>query len=252
MPPRSVLNRVYDKEYYSGTQAALYIGDVFVDEIVAYSFAVSENKTPIYGYASQLFDARSKGPVLVQGNFAINFKESGYLYLILERYRQNLRAIDDAIRKATSDDHQITPEDRRLPPPFKKNSREEGILRVTIERILNGELNNEDKFDFFQTLAGYATVAGAPDKTFEDYAESFEDAVWGARPKDLDNEVRRPIDSIFDGFDIYFTFGDYNNPNANHTVQRIQNVNLTRVSKAVNVSGEPIAEQYEFFARNAY
>lgn len=258
MPPRTVLNRVYDKEYFSGTQAALYIGDVFVDEIVGYSFAVNEVKTPIFGYASQLYDAVSKGTVIIHGNFAINFKESAYLYLILNRYKRLADDIDfitdGALNLGTSEGELVirAKKNPRIPSPFQNNKEGGQILRTTIERIINGQVTNEERFNFYQSLAGFATVAGAPDRTFEDYAEAFEDRVWGTPPIELDGEIRRPTDSYFDGFEMYFTFGDFNNPQANHTVQRITGVHLTRSSKAVNVSGEPIMEQYEFFGRNSY
>ena len=74
---------IYNVEYFSGSQASIFIGDVFVDEITFFAFSVSQERVPLYGYGDQLFRDVSKGPVLVQGQFSINFKEAGYLFLIL-------------------------------------------------------------------------------------------------------------------------------------------------------------------------
>src|SRR3990167_7047716 len=119
-----IFNRVIDRDYFTGTQASIYIGDVYVDEVVSYAYSVQQTKTPIYGYASQLFDAVSAGPVLVTGNFSINFKESGYLYLILMRYKQFNDAVEQAlekkgIRNARNHAH--------IPSPFVKDGRGRGL-----------------------------------------------------------------------------------------------------------------------------
>lgn len=261
MPNRKVLNRVYDREYFSGTQAALYIGDVFVDEVTAYEFEVNQTKTPIYGYASQLFDDVSKGPAIVQGQFSINFKESGYLFLILNEYRKLKAAVDRAANKYQGV-KEVRPgefvttvkEPRRLPDPFRIEEAKNKVLRKNIEEILNGDLNKEDRFEFYSSLARFATSVDQTDKRFEDLAEAFEDALW--KEDDLQsinqNVALRPTDDVFNGFDMYFTYGDFNNPEANHTVERIQGVHLTKRMKNVNVSGEPIQEWYQFFARNSF
>src|SRR5678809_314400 len=98
-PTQTVGSSIYDLDYFSSQQAALYIGDVFVDEVIALSYSVQQSKTPIYGYASQLFDAVSHGTVIVQGQFSVNFKESGYLWLILHRYKRFQNAVDETLEK---------------------------------------------------------------------------------------------------------------------------------------------------------
>lgn len=255
MPTNPIFNRVYDREYFSGTQAGLYIGDVYVDEVVSASWSVQQTKTPIYGYASQLFDAVSAGPVLVTGNFTVNFKESGYLYLILMRYKQLTDAVDQVLSTVAPSRFTNKPGGRnRIPSPFVKDGRGknlDGINRVTIERIMKGEASKDERFEFYNSLAGLASQLGE-DKKFEDIVEVFEDQVWGKAPGDLDKMVRRSDDNAFDNFDMYMTFGDYNNRDANHTVRRISGVRLVGSSMAVTISGEPVMEEYSFIARNSF
>lgn len=258
MPTNPVFNRVYDREYFSGTQAGLYIGDVYVDEVVSAAWSVQQTKTPIYGYASQLFDAVSAGPVLVTGNFTVNFKQSGYLYLILMRYKQLNDAVEQALGTVAASKFRNAlkwpTKNNKVPSPFVKDGRGknlDGINRITIERIMKGEANKDERFEFYNSLAGLASQLGE-DKEFEDIVEVFEDQVWGKSPGDLDKMIRRSDDNAFDNFEMYMTFGDYNNRDANHTVRRLSGVRLVGSSIAVTISGEPVMEEYSFIARNSF
>lgn len=76
--------------YFTMTQARLYIGRVFIDELNGIQFALQNNKIPIYGYASRDFDAIAQGKSLVQGQFTINFISEGYLYVTLKDYLTNV------------------------------------------------------------------------------------------------------------------------------------------------------------------
>lgn len=261
MPKQHTLfNRVYDKEYFSGTQAAIYIGDVFIDEAISFSYSVQQQKTPIYGYASQLFDAVSAGPVLVQGNFAINFKEAHYLYLTLMRYHTFQREVKQKLIEATNNNKVFIDKffgsigvtyNKGNPRPSPFSEYEKKINRVGIESIIKNTATKEERFEFFRAMSGFASTYGL-DVKFEDLAEVLEDQVWGKSTEDLDRVVRRTDDNFFDDFDLYVTYGDYNNEAANHTVRRLTGVHLTGMSQMFNVSGEPIAEEYSFFAKNVY
>lgn len=84
-------------EYYTGTQASIFIGDIWVDEVFGISFSASQSIIPIFGYASTFFDAAAKGKVLVQGYFEINFVDEGYLYAILNERLKLLNPDDKGI-----------------------------------------------------------------------------------------------------------------------------------------------------------
>lgn len=73
----------YATQYYTGTQATIWIGDIWVDEVFGIQYSASQSVIPIFGYASTFFDAVAKGKVLVQGVFEINFIDEGYLYAVL-------------------------------------------------------------------------------------------------------------------------------------------------------------------------
>lgn len=72
--------------YFTMTQARMYIGGLFIDELNGIQFALQDNKMPIYGYASRFRDALGQGKSLVQGQFTINFISEGYLHLVMQQY----------------------------------------------------------------------------------------------------------------------------------------------------------------------
>lgn len=268
-PAQNVGSGIYDLDYFSSQQAALYIGDVFVDEVTSFSYTVQQNKTPIYGYASQLFDAVSNGIVVIQGQFSVNFKESGYLWLILHRYKRFANAIDDTISRYNNVKDQFTAAEVGKKDigkgklilggtnvPFArikdKNKEFDFISRAGIERLVSGEAGRDERFSFYQNLAGYATVSNpkAKDKAFEDIVEVFEDQVWQEDVSDIDDFTRRADDNFFDDFDMFAVFGDYSKPGANHTVRRIRNVHLLGQAQSVDPDSGVLQEIYTFMARN--
>lgn len=257
-------SQTYEFDHFSGSQIGIYIGDVFIDEIARVEFNVHQAKKPIYGYASQYYDAMASGQVLVSGSFAINFKESGYMHIILKRYLESIQA--SGLDLGTGE---VTP----LGEPRVRNSK---VLRQNIERILEtqnkegpkteptgsgtaSDLNPADQFDEFSF---YDDLAALEDTEFENIAEVFEDAIWQDTSTDredlgnvirpaslkLDSELRRA--DQFPGFTIWIAYGDINNPLANHTIKKLTGVHIVSTGQAIEINGEPVMEQYEFLARN--
>jgi len=230
---KSVLDtQVYDLDYFSGSQMFLYIGNVWLDEVTSLQYTTQQIKTPIYGYASQLWDDCAAGHVLVQGQFSINFKEQGYLWATLRRTKnvssEQAYAGAEGIKNIAKKDKRLgitrAPRDRR--PIWGSNATR--VSRQSLERIMQGRATKGEEYQFYQDLAGYATfdVASPRDKIFEDVVEYYEDQIWakGVTNDRLKTQIRRTDDNRFDGFDIYVVFGNYANPRANHTVQKIIDV----------------------------
>lgn len=255
---RYEITQVYDLDYFSSSQCFLYIGDVWVDEITSLNYVTMQRKNPIYGYASQLFDDTRAGHVIVQGSFSINFKEQGYLWAVLRRYK-NLTQAGFQIKRDRNLFRTRKGSRRDMPDLTNNKGTRVGsngtrISRDTIERVVQGNIKTSERFKFYQDLAGYAThnVNSPKDKVFEDIVEAFEDQVWTPDINNvtLNSQVRRTDDNKFDDFDIFVVFGDYSNPAANHTVQKITGVRLTGQSKQITNDGNPVQEVYEFFARS--
>ncbi len=246
---------IYNIEYFSGSQVACYIGDIWVDEITSMQWSVRQSKQPLYGYASTLFDTVAKGQVIVQGSFTINFKEAGYMWLVLNEY----------LKRSGK---------KTLLGPQTGSAE---VSRRNIERFVDGEADTfANKNQLLSNLAAQTALTGfssnqrltgtaGPDKEFvgppgpgsnslggaENEFEAFEDLIWGASQSELDELDRRADDPRLNGFDIYVAYGDYagNNRN-NHTIQKLSNVHIIGSGKSIEVNGMPIQEEYQFFARN--
>jgi hypothetical protein len=258
-----IFNRVYDLDYFDDSDVFLYIGDVWVDEVTSIQWVTTQQKTPLYGYASQLFDDTAAGHVLVQGSFTINFKEQGYLWAVLRRwFNMGPGAPEFAVKGLTD------PVDRKKAKKLVSGKRTSGaggrggrpvvgsngsiIERRSIERVAQGDATRKERYEFYQNLSGYSTfdVNSPKDKVFEDIVEAFEDEIWRyADNTELLNQVRRCDDNVFDGFDIYMVFGDYGNKKANHTTQKIVGVRLISQGKSVSIGGGNVQEEYQFIAR---
>lgn len=250
---------VYTLPYFSGSQAAIYIGDIFIDEVTSIQYKVTQSKTPIYGYASQLFDVVAPGVVLVDGAMSINFKEAGYLWLCLARYKAIEGSVNTALQLAMKQagvgaERPITNyryNQLKNVPFIRSIQGEQGdvISRANIQRLVSGEATTEERFNFYNSLAGFA---GSNVDAFERIANQFESEVWGLRENadSLNRLARRVDDNAFDDVDLYITFGDVSNPNAPSTVRRLMGVHFTSQGQTVQADGENVQEFYTFIARN--
>ena len=266
---------VYNVEYFSGAQVSLYIGDVWVDEVTTLSYSIMQNRTPIYGYASTLYDAVSEGHVLVQGTFTINFKESGYLWLILNRYKQHFKgggSLTDAggdpfFTSGSASRNTVERIINNETSTFRRNKDLQDLAKEIARQQKKGKMNQStlDKFasvnqsralESAASLGVFASNARASGGIglAEDIYESFEDVVWSKKSKlhEQDGlEARRTDDPRLNPFDIYVAFGDFAGDNrVNHTIEKIETVTLLGKSKQIVIDGMPIQEQYQFIAKN--
>lgn len=77
------LSNLYKTKYFSGVDAEIYFGDIYIDEAVNINFSLQQNTLPIFGYNSYLFDTCAQGTRLIQGSFTVNFTKASYLYEVM-------------------------------------------------------------------------------------------------------------------------------------------------------------------------
>jgi hypothetical protein len=272
---QSLRQGIYNVDYFSGAQCALYIGDTWVDEVTSMTYSVRQNRMPLYGYADQLFKDVSKGQVLVQGEFTINFKEAGYLFLILDRYQTLMNNRPSLMHTYSRPGIAHRSGQGKNGTPFAASDLDQ---RESIESLINNdeEFTNIERNRILQALAAgkeievkgdlagsrqreaAASLGGFSSQTrasggigaAENIFEAFEDIIW-KKPKELDNLHRRADDPRLNPFDIYMAFGDFaGDNNANHTIQKLSGVHIIGSVKQVVIDGQPIQEAYSFIARN--
>lgn len=91
-------------EYFCGANVFVTIGDMPILEVAGLSVSISENKRPIYGYASRHFNAVARGNVLVQGQLLINYIHQDYLYHAIKLGMNEVSLANDPIEFNTNFD----------------------------------------------------------------------------------------------------------------------------------------------------
>jgi hypothetical protein len=71
---------------YTGSNISLTIGETLIGNAFGISYDLSQNKRPIYGYNSMLFDAISTGQVIVIGQLYLTYQHANYLSKIMRDY----------------------------------------------------------------------------------------------------------------------------------------------------------------------
>lgn len=274
--------QTYPYDYFAGTDCKVFFGDIWVDDIVTIQYNVTQSKTPIYGYASQNFDAVARGQVLVEGTLAISFKETGYLNVIQAQLEAQLKNSKNGIQGKIQS-YQPQPGAKAQLSTFVPGINTIGeagepidftysptgtpeIIRQqqTIEQILTNKKGKENL-----SSAAIGKVIGTDGtQDFEDFAEILEDSIWGdsngkflaledklKRVDEFDYNKRGGIDtaknsSYADVLNIMLTFGDINDYRAEHTVVVLNDVHFLSTSMIVSPDGNPIAEAYNFIARD--
>ncbi len=277
--PTGLGNITYEYDYFSGSQTLVYFEEVLVDDIVRIAWSINQQRQPIYGYASQYFNALADGIVIGGGSFWIAYKEAAYIPTIL-KYIAERRNPDDPIFASPA----LTPRSgsahhtglAQSSAEFQGTTDEGGVRqsglvqRANIEQLMALEGSEAEDAELQRILQGYSiNISAMNDREFEDFAEVFEDAVWyggnsprsgrsdamsgnfsgGEIPEGHALALRRA--DQFPPFDIIVTFGDINGPASNHTVQRLTDCVITDTQFGpIEPSGEPLYVQHNFIARN--
>ena len=66
----------YPYKYFSGANITVEMDSNNLLECAGISFVVNESNQPVYGYASNLYDAVIPGRRVIQGSFVVNFTTS--------------------------------------------------------------------------------------------------------------------------------------------------------------------------------
>lgn len=235
--------------YWSGLDARIYAGNVYLDEIIALQYEMQEMVIPIYSYASYTHDRVLHGSRRVAGAFSINFKRESYLFELLSQIETG----------------------RALPGGNEPPTRDEAAFRLASR----GTATLED----FTAAAGKSNPFGRKNSISKDElaklrktAGAFEEAIWGTKtPVPLKGQPRTsPQRSRFElsrEWDLHIHFGSNDSVDPRNvrrdgkplpgqdtlsvsTYTRLVDVHITGVSRIVDDSGRPLLEQYQFLAKD--
>lgn len=215
--------QLFASDYFSAADAKIYLGDVWIDDCVAFNYSMSEEAIPVYGYNSFTYDAIARGKRLVQGNFAINFKSVGYLKQVLENADAIAYAIEEGKNKKLID-----------PKYYEELKLNEILLKL-------GKKSFDQIADEFETAiwgnddnAGYLS---------SDLASYFPSSHYGF-------DIRIQYGAVQEKPNLTFAPNTHEDPAM--TVEVINGVQFTGMTKSIGTSdqGAPILESYSFLARD--
>jgi hypothetical protein len=213
-------------DYYSGSQISVWFGNIYIDDIASIQWQRQQGKKPIYGYASQEFDAMAKGTVITQGSFLINFRQSGFLSMVM-----------DEIVKLYSGTTTV--------------ESQEAVDQLIQMHLMNGTFGP-------QTAEEIAALGSDPE--FIEKAALYEDIVYDDKPPapspttapDVYQQIIIP-----NGFDILINYGSTSGNEPSRlsdymqlSAKSLSGVHLVGESQVIQVGGQAVMEQYDFIARS--
>ncbi len=203
----------FDFDYFCSANVVVYVGDQPLLDAAGISYDVQESRRPIYGYSSRLFDAVSRGNVLVSGSLLVNYINQDYLY--------------DVINRA------IGSEQIRTGPGPAQAAEEIKPGTEILDDI--AQLGSGSK----QTIENYTRDYWgiSPDGTFEETPSQIKDTY-------------NPLD-MKGGVNIKVVFGEQGGHRQNgSSAYLLEGVHFTGRGQQIFVDQEVIVEQYSFIARN--
>ena len=266
---------VYEADWYSGSQIMVMMGDILIDDAVGITIRGQQQKVPVWGYASQYYSFVADGQVSFSGELTIAFKETAYLLFPARRYANQVRNTREGGPLGTSPKYDSS---------GNLGGKHEGITSLVemaklVENQKNMTANVElmigegaatdpaAQREYFKRMRNLRTM---DDTAWENMAEVFEDVIWHGAEKanpgtrdqlfsrniqentEIDDDMlysHRRLDQ-YPPVDIWIVYGNPDHPAANHTVRKCLDVSFTGQVQAIEISGNPTLETYQFFCRN--
>jgi hypothetical protein len=226
-------------DFYSGSQITVWFGNIMIDDISSIQWVRQQNKMPIFGYASQYFDAVANGIVTIQGSFVINFRQQGYLPAVIQKIKDLYKVYNSG-----SSESKINASSSQWP---------------VVKELISAHLRNGTFGP--QTAQDIQDLGNSPD--FFETVKIYEEFIWGNTISSAENTLNyEPPDvkqakEISDGFNILISYGDptYTTPKTmtdymQSTVKMLDHVHLLGQAQMIQVGGQPVQEQYNFIARS--
>lgn len=217
----------YKYDYFSGANIGIYVRDILVASAVAVQFDLSQNKMPLYGYASDLWDGVAMGTVQCSGVLVVNFQYAQYVPTLIARVHN--KSVSAADLSASNFARGIE----------RSNMKMTGMVDQPIDP--NTPLTSSQKSELRKIY-----WRGDPSSS-----RSIHNAL-------SNTNLSRPDEHSLP-FDILVTYGDaFGNELRNQdglpsptlsAVRKLHQVQILGFGQQVSVGGEPVREHYAFICR---
>lgn len=234
-PPRTPFpdilgNRVYSFDYFSGSQIKLVVGEVTLDEVFALEYSLQQNKVPVYGYASQYFNAVASGTVLVTGRMMMNYTDVFALPSVLKRFISSNASQTAGAEEEAADDI--------LRETAQAGSQSEAEIARRISSLTDDELDLVRR-RVIQRSALEATAEEGP----------FSRNIPHGTTLSASEFLNHRRGDQYPGFDIVIHAGDRSSERSNYTVRTIINAHIIGDGQQIMLDGQPVAVEYNFIAK---
>lgn len=232
--------------YVAPAQTLIFIGDVWIDDVCAIQISAQDEKFPIWGYNDIFFRANARGRSVVQGKLSIKFRSVGYLTRAIAEFQ----SVEDIAEKFNKDARvrqfgvQTIAELRNLSVTDPRT-----IVRLVAEAAALGGDNRdiEERADILRR------INNQPANTGSSVLKSISDLAGRNRQSPPPAEFLRASLQMQRGVNLLLIYGnpdDIDDPERVEMATDVQFVGQTKVISAeVPMGGEPIVEEYPFYAR---
>lgn len=110
----------FNNSYWNGKSSSLFINGFFIDDITQFNYQLIENTSPVYSW-DKFTPSFSKGVRMIQGEFAINYKQDMFIFALLEKIR-GFKTGNSTAPKAAVETELLLPELDLITDPKEKQS----------------------------------------------------------------------------------------------------------------------------------
>lgn len=255
--PGLIAGKYEGNKYFASNQTLIFVGPYLIDEALACSYKLEQRKVPIYGYASQYYDAVASGKVIVTGSLTINYVDSGYLYLaMVEATSKNFRTstyaeIDKAIRGSNDLGKKISSQLGEIlrETPYGSDPNNSRSMRNVAQLVAQNPLASQETIQTLRKKYWNAAIQNSAfrrNATTADIQRFFStqnrgntnpDTFLFARPDQMPS--------------INLTVS-HGNPlqDDKNTYRVIRDLHIVSVEQHISPTGQAQSETYTFFARS--
>lgn len=207
--------------YFSGEQARVMFRGQLVDDIVTLDYVGQQQKMPLYGYKSHIWDRVVRGKFLLQGSFTIAFTEPFKLLKLLEFEKLDI----GSSAGVNIDDEYIE-------------------IRGGSDKLVSNRSLEENLFEIQKTNPGYFDDVVLPTMRSSLWGK------WNSAPRERRVDQHDYRDRGFLGNDDSDVFTIVIQYVGSDMMDILEGVRITNVSKILQPNGDPILEKYDFIARD--
>lgn len=257
--PAQIAGRYATNKYFASNQSLIFIGPYLLDEALACSYKLEQRKVPIYGYASQYYDAVAAGKIIVTGTISINYVDSNYLYLaMIESLRKGSSTSYQSVNNAIKASNRISGKiadllgDISSDGVFERNKVNSNSMKKVAQMIATDPIAGEQVIKLLRKKYWENSSVNKPDDEFirNISQNSIEGLNGGAL--DFDQVIDESLFARPDSLPPINITVSHGNPfqRDNNTYRVIREVNIISFEQHMSPTGQPQSETYHFIARS--